>query len=100
MNLNKTGGEGRKRPYLRRWWKRSSSVYNETDTPTIGCYVFWHSRATDVVLIGPFRTLEDASAWWEAHGKRLGVHPMLTHLRSPAVTYNGLWGLMPEEESW
>ena len=67
------------------------------DIPQVGGYVFWHTRGNEVVLIGPFETLEEAGDWYDFHGQRLGVHAALTHMRAPATTYSGLWGLMPEE---
>lgn len=74
-----------------------ATAYNQSNIPTVGGYVFWHTRGSDVVLIGPFATLEEADKWYDLHGQELGVHPALTHMRSPAVTYRGMWGLMPEE---
>lgn len=68
------------------------------ETPTVGGYVFWHTRGNDVVLIGPFTTLDTAREWYDKDGERLGVSPILTHTRYPANTYNGIWGLMPEEQ--
>jgi hypothetical protein len=96
MNLNETDGVGAEMP-LPSTVVEDAAAYNLTNTPTVGGYIFWHARATDIVLFGPFRTLDDAWDWWEAHGNRLGVSPVLTHLRSPGVTYRGLWDLMPEE---
>lgn len=66
--------------------------------PTVGGYVFWHTRGHSPVLIGPFSSLVSAWAWWEQHGRRLGVQPNLTHMRAPADNYNAIWGLMPEED--
>jgi len=78
---------------LRRRKKRQ-----KTETiPTIGGYVFWHTRGNEVVLIGSFATLDEAREWYSNHGNRLGVQPALTHMRFPADNYNALWGLMPEE---
>lgn len=65
--------------------------------PTVGGYVFWHNRGMHPVLIGPFSSITSAWSWWEQHGEHLGVQPHLTHLRAPADNYNGIWGLMPEE---
>lgn len=68
------------------------------DYPTVGGYVFWHTRGNDVVLIGPFTTLDNAREWYDKDGERLGVSPHLTHTRYPANTYNAIWGLMKEEQ--
>lgn len=68
------------------------------DTPRLSGYVFWHNRATDVVLIGPFLSVNLAWDWWNQHGQNLGVSPVLTHLRQPAETYNSMWGLIPEDQ--
>lgn len=73
-----------------------SGPYN--DVPSKGGYVFWHNRGSDVVLIGPFPSITAARSWYNTYGVKLGVSPMLTDLRAPADTYNGLWGLYPEEE--
>lgn len=82
---------------------KSSHFYQQNypelqNYPSVGGYVFWHNRATDVVLIGPFATLDSAWKWYASYGEPLGVTCTLTHTRYPANTYNGIWGLMPEEQ--
>jgi hypothetical protein len=66
--------------------------------PTVGGYVFWHTRGSEVVLFGPFSSTTSAWAWWEQHGRHFGVSGALTHMRAPADNHNALWGLMKEEE--
>ena len=83
---------------FKKLFKLKNKTTSMPDYPTVGGYVFWHTRGNDVVLIGPFSTLDTAREWYDKDGERLGVSPILTHTRYPANTYNGIWGLMPEEQ--
>lgn len=85
--------------FINKIFKSKSKDLSLLDYPTVGGYVFWHNRGNEVVLIGPFATLDSAWDWYKNHGERLGVHYALTHMRYPATTYNGIWGLMPEEQN-
>lgn len=80
----------------RRERESRAAVAGESDSPKIDSYVFWHNRATDIVLIGPFATVDDAWVWWNEHGQHNGVSPALTHVRTPGTTYNSIWGLVSE----
>ena len=83
---------------FKKLFKLKNKIKTTSNCPTVGGYVFWHARGSDVVLIGPFPTLDTAREWYDKDGERLGVSPILTHTRYPANTYNGIWGLMPEEQ--
>jgi len=83
---------------FKRLFKSKNKHSISQDQPSIGGYVFWHNRATDTILIGPFESVQKANLWYEEHGRPLGVSSVLTHIRYPANTYNGIWGLFPEEQ--
>ena len=83
---------------FKKLFKSKNKTITTPNHPTVGGYVFWHTRGNDVVLIGPFSTLDTARQWYDKDGERLGVSPVLTHTRYPANTYNAIWGLMPEEQ--
>ena len=57
----------------------------------IGGWVLWHSRSPDVVLFGPFPTLEACGEWWDAVGQHNGVRWLPVPLVSPECPASRCW---------
>lgn len=77
------------------------SIMSEVES-RIGGWVLYHSRQSDVVLIGPFSSFQDALSWWEQIGRDNGVSFNPTSLRFPTVnrdnSYSLLWGPLEEKD--